>query len=200
MSAKPSVQDPGPALLDACRRGDRRALEDVLQQHTPDLERLIVRMVGPRADVDDILQTALIAVVSAFPRYRGEASLRTWMTRITVNVVRDYLRQPRHRRVVLELVQDESDFEDREGPDQQAMGRRQLERVYDLLAAIAPKRRLAFVLHVFEGFSIDEVAALTGATRAATKSRIFWARRTLVGKAKKDPLLRELILDWEAEA
>ena len=32
------------------------------------------------ADADDLLQTALMAVVDAFPRYRGEASLKTWMT------------------------------------------------------------------------------------------------------------------------
>lgn len=183
-------------MLDACRRGDRRALEDVLARHTPDLERLILRMVGPRADVDDILQTALMAVVSAFPRYRGEASVRTWMTRITVNVVKDYLRHPHHRRFVLQVVPGEGgegETDDRGGPDRQAMGRRQLERVYDHLAAISPKKRLAFVLHVFEGFPIDEVAALTGSTQAATKSRIFWARRALLGKARKDPLLRELI-------
>ena len=193
------MQELSPAALDACRRGDRRALDDVLTRHTPDLERLIVRMVGPRADVDDILQTALMAVVSAFQRYRGEASLRTWMTRITVNVVRDYLRQPRHRRVVLQLVAGENEAEDRDGPDLQAGNRRQLERVYDHLATIAPKKRLAFVLHVFEGFPIDEVAALTDSSQAATKSRIFWARRALLGKARKDPLLCELISGWEGE-
>jgi RNA polymerase sigma-70 factor, ECF subfamily len=203
LSSKVAVQELSPALLDACRRGDRRALEDVLTRHTPDLERLIVRMIGPRADVDDVMQTALMAIVSAFPRYRGEAWLRTWMTRITVNVVRDYHRQPHHRRVVLQMVPGtpgENEAEDRDLPDQQAMGRRQLERVYDHLAAIGPKKRLAFVLHVFEGFPIDEVAALTGATQAATKSRIFWARRALLGKARKDPLLRELLGESEAEA
>jgi RNA polymerase sigma-70 factor, ECF subfamily len=203
LSPKLAVQELSPALLDACRRGDRRALEDVLTRHTPDLERLIVRMVGPRADVDDILQTALMAVVSAFPRYRGEASLRTWMTKITVNVVRDYLRQPHHKRFVLHVVpgeQEEGETEARDLPDRLAMGRRQLERVYDHLAEIAPKKRLAFVLHVFEGFPIDEVAALTNSTQAATKSRIFWARRALLGKARKDPLLRELLGEQEVKA
>jgi RNA polymerase sigma-70 factor (ECF subfamily) len=169
----------------------------VLRAHTPDLERLLVRMVGPRADVDDLLQTTLMAVVSAFPRSRGEASVRTWMARIAVNVARDYLRNPHRRRVVLRVVPDEDQVDERQRPDGAALHRRCLERVYEHLTDIAPKKRIAFVLHVFEGLPIDEVAALTGATQAATKSRIFWARRALVGKAQRDPLLRELIDAWE---
>jgi len=54
------------------------------------------------------------------------------------------------------------------------------------------KKRLAFVLYVFEGRPIDEVAALTGATRVATKSRVFWARRELLARVAADPVLREL--------
>jgi len=49
------------------------------------------------------------------------------------------------------------------------------------------------VLHVFEGLPIEEVAALTGASVTASKSRIFWARRELMKRASRDPLLRDLV-------
>ncbi len=184
--------DPDPATIEACRRGDRQALERVLRAQTPNLEKLLGRLVGPDADLEDLLQTTLIATVSAFPRYRGEASVRTWMTRIAVNVVRQHLRRPeRRRRVALELVPDQVD---RRAPaDQVAEHRAELRRLFHHLDAIGPRKRLAFALHVFSGYPMEEVAALTGASVAATKSRVYWARRALLGRARKDPELRELV-------
>ena len=201
--------EPSQEVVDACRRGDRDALEQVLTRYTPDLERLIVRLIGPRADVDDVLQETLMAVVAAFPRYRGEARLRTWMTRIAVRVACDALRTPKTRRVVLALVPGENEpspdhahhasthASPQPSIDRQVHRKWQLGRVYDHLAEIPAKRRLALVLHAFEGFPVDEVAALMGTTRAATKSRVFWARRALVKKARRDPLLRDLVVDEE---
>jgi DNA-directed RNA polymerase specialized sigma24 family protein len=52
---------------------------------------------------------------------------------------------------------------------------------------------VAFMLHVFEGHPLEEVAALTGASLTATKSRVFWARRELWKRASRDPLLKTLI-------
>jgi DNA-directed RNA polymerase specialized sigma24 family protein len=67
-----------------------------------------------------------------------------------------------------------------------------IERLEQHLRALGPKKRIAFVLHVFEGMPLEEVAALMGAGLAATKSRVFWARRELMARAARDPLLREL--------
>src|SRR5690349_18280885 len=105
---KPTELAHPPELIEACRRGERAALERVLRAHATDLTRFLTRMVGPGADVDDLLQTTMIAAVGAFPRFRGEASVRTWITRIAVNVVREHLRRPeRTRKVSLELVPEE---------------------------------------------------------------------------------------------
>ena len=187
--------DPAPAVIEACRRGNREALDSVLRANAPAIERLLARMVGPGADLEDLLQNTLIAVVEAFPRYRGEASVRTWMTRIAVNVVRQHLRRPyRRRRVSLELVPAEP-ADASPAADEVADQREMLERMFHHLDAIGPRKRLAFVLHVFEGHPIDEVAALTGASKSATKSRVFWARRALLARARKDPVLRTLLSD-----
>jgi RNA polymerase sigma-70 factor (ECF subfamily) len=177
-----------PATIDACRHGDRRALESVLRAEAAALEKLIARLVGPRADVEDMLQATMLEAIGAFPRYRGEASVRTWLARIAVHVVHAHLRRPEQsRRVSLELVREPVDRASR--PDDIAHARNQLNRVYHHLDQISAKNRIAFVLHVFVGHPIDEVAALVGATRVATKSRVFLARRALLSSARKDPVL-----------
>lgn len=180
-----------PELVDACRRGDRAALETVLRAHARDVERLLVRLIGPGADVEDLLQLTLVGAVESFPRFRGEASVRTWLARIAVNVVREHLRRPeRKRRVSLELVTEEPAAE-LAPADAITEHRRRLERLYHHLGAVPAKQRIAFVLHVFEGRPIDEVAALMRATQTATKSRIFLARRELLRRARRDPALRD---------
>jgi RNA polymerase sigma-70 factor (ECF subfamily) len=184
-----------PELVDACRRGDRAALEVVLAAHARDLERLLVRLIGPGADVEDLLQLTLIGAVESFPRFRGEASVRTWLSRIAVNIVREHLRRPeRTRKVALELVSDEPAGQGA-APDAVTESRRRLERIYHHIAALPVKQRIAFVLHVFEGRPVDEVAALMRASRAATKSRVFWARRELIRRARRDPALRDALTD-----
>jgi RNA polymerase sigma-70 factor (ECF subfamily) len=199
----PAAPEPNPDTIDACRRGDRQALEAVFRTHAPALERLIVRLAGPNADVEDLLQTALMEAVRAFPRFQGKASVATWLGSIGVHVVHQHLRRPdnRRRRVRLELVPDrDQPIDAAPEPDSLAHARRQLERVYRHLDAIAVKRRVAFILFAFEGRSIDEVAALTGASRMAAKSRIFWARRELLARVGADPALRDLVARQEGRS
>jgi RNA polymerase sigma-70 factor (ECF subfamily) len=158
-------------LVEACKRGDSQALRQVFMAHSPYLERLLGRVAGSSLEVEDLLQSTFVAAIRAFPRFRGEAMVRTWLARIAVRTA-----QERHAFA-------EGDLD----------ARRRLQRLHAHLQAIGPKKRIAFVLHVFEGHALEEVAALMGASVAATKSRVFWARRELLKRAARDPLLRDLL-------
>jgi len=181
-------------LVEACRRGDRAALEVVLSTHSPYLERLLSRVIGPSGDLEDVLQSTFVAAIRAFPRFRGEAQVRTWLARIAIRTAHERLRSAEHRRrsriADLEAVADAQSEHGR--GERRFEARRKLARLYEHLEAIGPKKRLAFVLHVFEGHALEDVAALMDASLAATKSRVFWARRELLRRAARDPLLREL--------
>ncbi|HTU61365.1 MAG TPA: RNA polymerase sigma factor [Polyangiales bacterium] len=181
-------------LIAACRRGERPALERVFRTHAPYLERVLWRVAGRSLDVEDLLQTTLMAAIEAFPRFRGEAQVRTWLARIAVRIAQDRLRSASHRLRAqlpdLEAMESHNDHDAEHDLDL----RRKIERLELHLSALGPKKRTAFVLHVFEGMPLEEVAALTGAGLAATKSRVFWARRELLKRAARDPWLRELAL------
>jgi RNA polymerase sigma-70 factor (ECF subfamily) len=185
--------------IEACRRGDRRALQAVFSAHAPYLERLLSRVAGRSFEVEDLLQSTLMAAIQAFPRFRGEAQVRTWLARIAIRTAQERLRSAAHRRRV--QVTDVESQADRDAPAVSAEHdldvRRQLERLEFHLGALGAKKRVAFVLHVFEGLPIEEVAALTGAGVPATKSRVFWARRELLKKAARDPWLRGSVKEGE---
>ncbi len=195
LEQRPSTPVTEPDLVEACRRGERAALQAVFRAHAPYLERLLVRVIGPGAEIEDVLQSTYMGAIAAFPRFRGEAQVRTWLARIAIRTAHERLRRAEHRRrgelPSFEQVADESEqvLRGEHGIDT----RRQLERLYHHLDALGPKKRVAFVLHVFDGHPLEDVAALMDASVPATKSRVFWARRELLRRAARDPLLRNLL-------
>jgi RNA polymerase sigma factor (sigma-70 family) len=194
-SPEASEQD----LIEACRRGERAALEAVFMAHAPYLERVLWRVAGRSLDVEDLLQSTLMAAIEAFPRFRGEAHVRTWLARIAVRTAHDRLRSAAHRlRAHVPDLDAVADRDVETTTDRDFETRRKLQRLEQHLAALGPKKRTAFVLHVFEGMPLEEVAALMGAGIPATKSRVFWARRELLKRAARDPYLRELALGSES--
>jgi RNA polymerase sigma-70 factor (ECF subfamily) len=186
-------------LIEACRRGDKRALSAVFTAHAPYLEGVLGRMVGPSLEVEDLLQSTFVAAIGAFPRFRGEAQVRTWLARIGVRIAQERLRSAGHRR--RRDVPDLDAHHDKSARPVQAEHdldtQRRIARLYEHLDAIGAKKRVAFMLHVFEGHPMEEVAALTGGSVPATKSRVFWARRELFRRASRDPLLKTLIEEWK---
>jgi RNA polymerase sigma-70 factor (ECF subfamily) len=75
------------------------------------------------------------------------------------------------------------------GPERVAAAREVLALVETLLDELRPKRRAAFVLHVLEGYSVDEVAAILSASTAAVKVRVHDARRHIERRLKQNPAM-----------
>ena len=180
---------PSPAVLQGCRTGDPQAIEELFRLHAPQVERVLGRLVGPVADLEDLTQTVFLEAISAMSRFRGEASFKTWLTSIAVHVGQHYLRAGRIRRhLPLEVVPEEAVRRDPDH-DRQLDERRLAPALHRLLDQVAPKKRIALLLYVVEGHSVEEVASLMGASQTATRSRIFFARRELKKLLASDPKL-----------
>ena len=188
-----TVAAPPPRWLAGCRAGDPDAVARMFEEYLPVVERVMGRVVGPGADLEDLVQGTFIEALRALPRFRGDASFKTWITSIAVHVAQHHLRAGRYRRyVALELVPESrlgGGAPDAEGRiDERRMGH----RLYDLLDRIAPPKRVALLLFAVEGRPVEEVAALMGASPTATRSRVFFARRELRALIAADRELTEL--------
>lgn len=171
--------EPSDACLDGCRAGDRAAIEQMFGMHGPSVERMLLRLVGPVADLEDLVQTTFLEALAALARFRGEASFKTWLFSIAIHVGHRYLRAGKIRRhVPLDLVPEESVGRDPEH-DRLLDERRLAPELHRLLDDLAPNKRIALLLYVVEGHAMDEVARLMNASVAATRSRVFFARREL---------------------
>jgi len=188
------------ALVAGCRVGHAPSLDLFFRRHVQYVERVIGRLAGPTPDLEDLVQTTFIEAMQSFRRYRGEANVKTWVSRIAVNVTLHQLRRGVRRQIPLELIPESDEPRDPTmAPDSEASNRQLAHRLHGLLDRIGPKKRVAFLLYTVGEHSIDEVAALTGAGKAATKSRIWFARRELLALVQKDADLRALVVPMMEE-
>lgn len=179
-------------MLAAVRRGDARVAAQFYSRVQPVVERVVCRLFG-RSDCDreDLVQIALVHVVESLPRYRGDCPLNAWLSVVSANVVYKYIRRRKLERRIFESALD--------GPEpagapastgvQRILARDATRRVADHLAAMAPDRSWAFVLHDVCGYSVDEVADICGVSVAAAQSRLVRGRHDLHDRIAGDPSL-----------
>jgi RNA polymerase sigma-70 factor (ECF subfamily) len=172
------------ALVERARRGEATAFRELFRLHHERVHRVVYRLMGPSAELDDLVQTVFVEGFRALPAFRGDALFSTWLGRIAVRVTMRAVKRPRLATSPLEGAEDSPHAG--AGPEQTAADREALRRLDQLLATLRPKRRAAFVLHVLEGYSMDEIAAMVGASVAAVKVRIHDARREIERRARKD--------------
>ena len=87
------IPTPNDDLLARVREGDRDALSDLLRYLLPKTRRWLFRLLGPRPDLDDATQDALIALSSALPRFRGDSNVNTFARTVTVRVAYRYYKK-----------------------------------------------------------------------------------------------------------
>lgn len=177
--------------VDRARRGDKAAFERLARAELPRVERLLGRILGPRPDLEDLVQIVFLEVCRALPRFRGDSAVSTFVGGITVQVARRAMRAPAWVRRRGEMP-DETEAAEA-GPERGASAREQLRRLRAALEQIAEPKRIAFVLWALDGVEVVEIARITGVSVAAVRSRIFAATRELRALATDDAYLRELL-------
>lgn len=160
--------------------GDRRAFDELYRRHADWVYRRLTRLIGPRPEREDLMQHVFLEAYRALPGFRGEAAFSTFLYRIVVNVAYDHLRRRRPQQVSWneeELGELGELCAPGASPEVAARERQQLERVLSCLSRIKPKKRIAFVLRVVEGLSLEEIAEVVGANAPAVGQRIKHAHR-----------------------
>jgi RNA polymerase sigma-70 factor (ECF subfamily) len=187
-SAETSRSDLSDAL-----RADPAALNRLVRAEIPRVERLLLRILGPRNDLADLVQTVFLELCRALPGFRGDSTFSTFVGGITIQVAR------RTMRPSLWLARRGAMPADAEAtgnsPERSAELGERVRRSQRALEKLSADKRIAFALWAFEGMDMPAIAELTGASLSATRSRVFYAQKELRRHAATDPYLRELLGD-----
>ncbi|NUQ71278.1 MAG: RNA polymerase sigma factor [Chthonomonadales bacterium] len=160
-------------LLDACRAGDRAALERLLTPHETTLYRLCLGILGRTEDAEDAVQEAFLRAIKGLPSFRGDASVKTWLQRIAVNVC---LETRRKRRPVLPMVAAE-EAPSGEGTIEASVLARM--EALEALGTLTPQQRIAVWLKDVEGWSTREIADSLRWNAKKVENELYRARISL---------------------
>lgn len=184
--------EPGldPVVLRA-RDGDARAFGELFDRNAPWVYARLRRMLGPGADIEDLVQEVFLRAHRSLPAFRGQARFETWLRRICARVAYDQMRAGRAR-PTLQLVELDSAASGCPEPEHREAARH-LRRLIDRLP---PQNRAVLVLHDVEGFTAEEIQKVVAAPSVNTvKSRLRLARAELHRLARGMPALRWLYED-----
>lgn len=190
-------------LVDRCLTGEPAATRELFRRHKHRVHACLFRVLGSNRDMDDLLQEAFLQVFQSLRGWRAEASLATWIDRVSVRVAYRYLSQ-RGRRVQTEAILDDDDIiyagplDEGGAPlargEHRQLARDGVKRLYEVLDELSPAARLAFTLHEIDGRTIAETAELVGSSVTATKLRVWRARKRIESVAQTDPVLAEFLM------
>jgi RNA polymerase sigma-70 factor, ECF subfamily len=125
-----------------------------------------------RADGDDLFQEALVRALDKLDGLRDDAAFRPWLYRVIISVHRNQARRAFWRRL-LPLGDHARAETATPAPDDELGG---AERARLALASLPAAQREAIVLFELEGWQVDEIARLQGASASAIKSRLSRGR------------------------
>jgi len=180
-------------LVDRCLTGEPAATRELFRRHRNRVHASLFRVLGSNRDMDDLLQEAFIQVFQSLRGWRAEASLATWIDRVSVRVAYRYLSQRGRRIQTAPLIDEETVPGGEATDDRRQLARDGVRRLYAVLDDLGAAARLAFTLHEIDGRPLAEVADLVGSSLTATKLRVWRARGKVEAAAAEDPVLREFL-------
>jgi RNA polymerase sigma factor (sigma-70 family) len=176
----------------AAAHGDTVATARLLKALAPRLIRTVRVLMGPsHPDVDDVIQQALIALVQALPRFRGECSPAHYASRIVVRTAV----AARHRARRAGSVQFDATVDvdavpvDTPHAGEEVLQERQRALVRELLDELPPEQAEVIALRIGLGLSWEEMAAATGTPLNTLRSRIRRAKLAVRRRIEADPML-----------
>jgi len=121
-----------------------------------------------RADAEDVTQDVLIQLYRTDKVFESETHLKHWLIRVTVNQCKMLFRAPWRRSESIEDYAETLGFEQREYLD-----------LFRAVMALEKRQRLAVYLFYYEGYSLREIAEITGESLSAVTTRLSRARAKL---------------------
>jgi len=186
------ISSPAIQLARAAAAGDVQATAKLLKELGPAVARTVRAVMGGHTDAEDAVQQSLIALVHALPSFRGECEPAGYACRIAVRTAVAARKRARARDLRNANIDDHSvEADSQRSPQAVAASARRTELVRELLEQIPEEQAECLALRVVLGWSLEEVAAATGAPVNTIRSRVRLAKEALRRRIEADPRLAE---------
>src|SRR5689334_6459239 len=168
-------------LVERLKQRDEAAFNAFVLRYQDRVFRVVLRMLGDRAEAEDLAQEVFISIFKAIESFRGDSQLSTWVYRVAANHCRNRLKYlARRRRQLTDDFDEESaaaahgpSTPDRQGTPDRLLEARQTEQLLEEgLSKLDDEQRELVVLREVEHLSYEEIMAITGLPEGTVKSRL----------------------------
>jgi len=164
---------------------DDQAFRIIMSRYNRRLYRIARGIVRNDSDAEDVVQEAYVKAFMHLADFRGEASLATWLSRITINEALGRLRRKRTRKEVAQIDDQRTQAEiipfpqmtTQEDPEKTMAQRQILQLVEQATDNLPENFRLVFITRVIEGMNVEETAEILGIPPETVKTRLHRARK-----------------------
>jgi RNA polymerase sigma-70 factor (ECF subfamily) len=173
--------------LEALREGDRAEYAHLVEEYSPMIYRLGLKMLNNPQDAEDILQETFIKAYRHIGNFDGRSSISTWLYRIATNEALMLLRRKRPDAISFEAPSSK-ETEPQEPlqivdwcclPEQEYLTSEGRARLTEAMERLPTSMRVVFLLRDIEGLSTRETAEVLDISEMAVKTRLSRARLRL---------------------
>ena len=183
------------SLLRRLRDRDERAFRELLELHRDRVYNITFRMLGNRAEAEDVAQEVFISVFKTIDQFREESKFSTWLYRVAVNHCKNRIKYLARRH---DRDRDELDENSQSAngailgapvraaqPDRALEGAQMEKLLQEAIGNLDDDHRIVVVLRDVEDLSIEEICDITGLPDGTVKSRLHRARLALRKKLQR---------------
>lgn len=171
-------------IVEAAKLGSRKAFGLLVKCHQETVRRFFLsQTLGNKALSDDLAQETFVKAWTHISKFRGEASVQTWLLRIAYNVLYDY-----HRgyKPTEDLTSPQTRDREESAPEAGL-----LMDLKEALAVLNDSERLCITLQLMEGESIEHIADITGLNEGTVKSQLSRGKQKVAQWLKENGYERE---------
>lgn len=142
-----------------------RAYEELMRRHERLIFGVCLRLLGSRADAEDLTQDVMLKMFSKMGSFEGRSTFKTWLVRVTRNACMDWLKKKAVSRQYTNSLANE--------PQEQPTIDYEEDRLLGLLGELSTTDREILTLRFVADLSLQEIAETTELSLSATKMRLY---------------------------
>jgi RNA polymerase sigma-70 factor (ECF subfamily) len=169
--------------------GNRDAFRLIVERYQERIAATVYGMLGVCPEAEDVGQEVFVRFYKTMDKFRGDAELGTYLTRIAINLSLNELKRRKRQNV---FIENEDVYEQQIADEDAPAGYDDLkEFVQQKIALLPPKYRSVLVLRLIDGYSIKETSTILHIPVGTVLSRLARAQKRM--RSLLQPLLEEQI-------
>jgi len=170
---------------------DAQTLESLMRDYGQEVWNYAFLISRSRSMADDIAQEVFLKAYRHLESFRGEASVKTWLLRITRNLSYNYRNSAFFRRT---LLLDRINLNGHHRSAEQAyLDEEASNEVWRQVFSLPAKHREVLLLHARHQLPLSDIASLLDIPEGTVKSRLYMARQKLSKLLKEDDAHEQLV-------